>query len=169
MNRAAAESFARTFLCAELAPRGSFCGGNCPRSPLNFIDSFRCEEFRAAPAPRGGTRLDFDDSSLAEPDCLFVLSVDIQPEEAYGPVNADLIQAVPLSAFEGVEKVEPGMQFQAGGADGQEQPVKVVSVTEDVVTVDANHPLAGEILHFDVTIEAIRAATEEELEHGHAH
>ena len=96
------------------------------------------------------------------------LSVDIQPDEAYGPVNADLIQAVPLSAFEGVEKVEPGMQFQAGG-DGQEQPVKVVSVSEDVVTVDANHPLAGEILHFDVTIEAIRAATEEELDHGHAH
>jgi len=97
------------------------------------------------------------------------LSVDIQPHEAYGPVNADLIQAVPLSAFEGVEKVEAGMQFQTGGEDGQEQSVKVVSVAEDVVTIDANHPLAGEILHFDVTIEAIRAATEEELDHGHAH
>jgi len=97
------------------------------------------------------------------------MSVKIPPEEAYGPINSELIQAVPRSAFEGIDKIEPGMQFQTSGADGQPQPIKVVAVAEDVVTIDANHPLAGETLHFVVTVEAVRAATEEELEHGHAH
>jgi FKBP-type peptidyl-prolyl cis-trans isomerase SlyD len=97
------------------------------------------------------------------------MDVTVPAEEAYGPVKDELIQAVPRSAFEGVDKIEPGMQFQASGNDGAPQPIKVVAVEADVVTIDANHPLAGETLHFSVSIEAVRAATEEELTHGHAH
>ena len=98
-----------------------------------------------------------------------VLAVDIPPEEAYGVVDTDLIQVVPRIAFEGIDRIEPGMQFETSEADGQPQSVTLVSVDQDSVTIDANHPLAGQILHFDVTVEAVRSATQEELDHGHAH
>ena len=95
--------------------------------------------------------------------------VTIQPEEAYGTVNPQLVQTVPHSAFEGVEKVEPGMQFQARGDDGETQVITVTEVTDSGVTVDGNHPLAGQVLNFSVRVEEIRAATEEEIAHGHIH
>jgi FKBP-type peptidyl-prolyl cis-trans isomerase SlyD len=101
------------------------------------------------------------------------MDVEIAPEDAYGPVNDELIQSVPRSAFEGVDKIEPGMSFQTGGDEGddegEEQRVTVLAVSDDTVTIDANHPLAGETLRFNVSIEAVRAPTEEELAHGHAH
>ena len=61
------------------------------------------------------------------------------------------------------------MQFEAKGPDGDSRVVTVKEVGDDGVTVDANHPLAGVTLHFDVTVESVREATEEELTHGHAH
>ncbi len=95
--------------------------------------------------------------------------VTIQPEEAYGTVNPELVQTVPHSAFEGVEKVEPGMQFQARGDDGETQVITVTEVADSGVTVDGNHPLAGQVLNFSVRVDEIREATEEEIEHGHVH
>lgn len=97
------------------------------------------------------------------------MDVEVAPEEAYGPVNSELIQAVPRTAFEGVDKIEPGMRFEATGQNGEPQPITVAAVEEESVTIDANHPLAGATLRFNVSIEKIRAATEEELSHGHAH
>jgi len=97
------------------------------------------------------------------------LKVEVQPEEGYGQVNPQLIQKVPHSAFEGVPEIKPGMQFQAQGPDGETQHITVKEVTGDEVIVDGNHPLAGQVLHFDVTIEDVREASEEELSHGHAH
>jgi FKBP-type peptidyl-prolyl cis-trans isomerase SlyD len=97
------------------------------------------------------------------------LQVTVQPEQGYGPVHQELVQAVPRSAFEGIDKVEPGMQFEARNEQGQAQRVMITAVNDESVTVDANHPLAGEVLHFDVTVAAVRQATEEELAHGHAH
>ena len=97
------------------------------------------------------------------------VEVTVQPEEGYGPVDDEMVQKVPQEAFQGVDKIEPGMQFQANGPDGQTQLITVQAVDDDGVTIDANHPLAGQVLHFDVTIEAIREATEEEVSHGHAH
>jgi FKBP-type peptidyl-prolyl cis-trans isomerase SlyD len=97
------------------------------------------------------------------------MDVEIAPEDAYGPVNDELIQSVPRAAFDGVDKIEPGMSFQAGGNEGEEQRVTVVAVSDATVAIDANHPLAGETLRFNVSIEAVRAPTEEELAHGHAH
>lgn len=95
--------------------------------------------------------------------------VTIQPEEAYGTVNPELVQTVPHSAFEGVEKVEPGMQFQARGDNGETQVITVTEVGDSGVTVDGNHPLAGQVLNFSVRVEEIREATEEEIAHGHIH
>ena len=95
--------------------------------------------------------------------------VTIQPENAYGTVNPELVQTVPHSAFEGVEKVEPGMQFQARGDDGDTQVITVTEVADSSVTVDGNHPLAGQVLNFSVRVEEIREATEDEMAHGHLH
>lgn len=91
------------------------------------------------------------------------MQVEIAPEDAYGPVNDELIQAVPMSAFEGVDKVEAGMQFQARTQDGQAQNIRVVKVEGEEVTVDANHPLAGQTLNFDVAVEEVREPTADEL------
>jgi FKBP-type peptidyl-prolyl cis-trans isomerase SlyD len=96
------------------------------------------------------------------------LSVTVEPEQGYGARDAQLIQAVPRSAFKGVEELAPGMQFQAEGPQGT-RLVVVTQVAEDVVTVDANHPLAGQTLHFEVEVSEVREATAEELEHGHVH
>tara|TARA_R110002072_G_scaffold5527_10_gene35430 strand:- start:1439 stop:1918 length:480 start_codon:yes stop_codon:yes gene_type:complete len=97
------------------------------------------------------------------------LEVTIPPEEAYGEFNDSLVQKVTTAAFEGVEKVEPGMQFQAQGNNGELQRIMIVAVEGDDVTIDANHPLAGQTLHFSVQVRDVREATEEEKEHGHAH
>jgi FKBP-type peptidyl-prolyl cis-trans isomerase SlyD len=97
------------------------------------------------------------------------LKVEVQPEEGYGQVNLQLVQKVPHSAFEGAPEIKAGMQFQAEGPDGQAQLITVKEVSDDEVTVDGNHPLAGQVLNFDVTIEDVREASAEELEHGHAH
>ncbi|QQD18761.1 peptidylprolyl isomerase [Spongiibacter nanhainus] len=97
------------------------------------------------------------------------LKVTVEPADAYGEVNPELVQPVPREAFQGVDSIEVGMQFQAQGSNGQVQMVVVKDVSDETVTVDANHPLAGQTLHFDVAIEDVREASEEELEHGHVH
>jgi FKBP-type peptidyl-prolyl cis-trans isomerase SlyD len=96
------------------------------------------------------------------------LSVTVEPEQGYGARDEQLVQAVPRSAFKGVEELAPGMQFQAQGPQGT-RLVVVTQVAQDVVTVDANHPLAGQTLHFEVEVSEVRAATAEEIEHGHVH
>lgn len=92
------------------------------------------------------------------------LNVVLEPDDAYGEFNEELVQTVPKAAFEEVEKVEPGMQFQARGPDGSTQRITVVGMTEEGVTVDGNHPLAGQTLNFDVTVEGVREASEEEVQ-----
>ena len=97
------------------------------------------------------------------------LQVSIAPEDAYGDVQLDLIQVVPAEAFQGVETVEPGMSFQAHDAQGNPRRVVVKNVEGDQVTIDANHPLAGVQLNFDVQVVDVREATSEEIAHGHVH
>ena len=97
------------------------------------------------------------------------MKVTVEPTDGYGEMNPELVQAVPREAFQGVDNIEVGMQFQAQGQGGQVQMVVVREVSDESVTVDANHPLAGQTLHFDVSIEDVREATEEEVSHGHAH
>lgn len=96
------------------------------------------------------------------------IQVSIEPADGYGEYNAELTQVVPSEMFQGVERIEVGMQFQAQTSEGV-QVVRIADVDGDNVTVDGNHPLAGERLHFDVAVEEIREASSEELEHGHVH
>lgn len=94
--------------------------------------------------------------------------VTVEPEEAYGVRHDEMIQKVPKSAFQGVENLEAGMSFQAETEQGP-VPVTITEVIDDLVTVDGNHELAGERLTFKVSIEEVREATQEEMEHKHAH
>jgi len=96
------------------------------------------------------------------------LSVVVSPEDGYGKRDAALIQRVPKRSLQGAGEIKKGMQFQLRSGGG----VRVFTVTAiagDMVTLDGNHPLADQTLYFDVEIVAVRAATAEELEHGHVH
>jgi len=96
------------------------------------------------------------------------LEVSLPPEEGYGVRDDSLMQTIAREQFEGVEDLQVGMQFEARDDEG-EQVVTIVKIEEEVVTVDGNHPLAGEILNFNVDVVEVRDATSEELEHGHVH
>ena len=96
------------------------------------------------------------------------LAVSVPPAEGYGTHDAALIQRVPKRSMQGSGEIKKGMQFQAS----TEQGVRVFTVTAvvgDMVTLDGNHPLADQTLHFNVEIVNVREATAEELEHGHVH
>jgi FKBP-type peptidyl-prolyl cis-trans isomerase SlyD len=95
--------------------------------------------------------------------------VTIQPEDGYGVRHPELMQVMPREAFAGVSKLEIGMEFTAQGPNGHTQRVGITAIDGDDITIDGNHPLAGEVLHFAVTIEEVRKASNEELEHGHVH
>ncbi len=94
--------------------------------------------------------------------------VTVPPEEAYGQRDETLIQRLPRSAFPEEVDLVPGMQFQARSAAGT-QIITVTAVEGDEVTVDSNHPLAGESLTFAVEVTEVREATDEERIHGHVH
>lgn len=96
------------------------------------------------------------------------LNVKVAPADGYGERDERLVQDVPRGAFQGVGDIRAGMSFTAQGPQGA-QRVTVTRVVGDTVTVDGNHPLAGEALNFDVAIAEVRAATSEELDHGHVH
>ena len=95
-------------------------------------------------------------------------TVSIAPAEGYGEKDDSLTQEVPRRMFGGVDEIEVGMQFHAQTDNGM-QVITVAAVSGDMITVDANHPLAGQTLNFDVKVVEVRAATGEELEHGHVH
>jgi len=97
------------------------------------------------------------------------LNVRIEPAEAYGERDDRLVQMVPREMFEDSDQIQAGMQFQSADPEGNVAVVTVVSVTADTITVDANHPLAGMPLTFDVTVVDVRDASAEEIEHGHVH
>ena len=94
--------------------------------------------------------------------------VSVAPEEGYGPRNEALTQQVGRDNFQGAEDLAPGMQFQADTEVGP-MVFTITEVGEEEVTVDANHPLAGVTLNFDITVCEVREATPDELAHGHIH
>ncbi|MFP3873408.1 MAG: peptidylprolyl isomerase [Thiohalophilus sp.] len=96
------------------------------------------------------------------------LNVSVQPDDAYGQRDDSMIQTVPKDMFEGTE-VQVGAQYQAMTPEGQPLTITVMDIKDDGVVIDGNHPLAGQALHFDVTITEVREPTQEELDHGHVH
>jgi FKBP-type peptidyl-prolyl cis-trans isomerase SlyD len=95
--------------------------------------------------------------------------VTVPPTEAYGEIDPENIIDVPRSEFPAEIPLEPGTELEVKNADGEVLSAIINSVSDDAIKLDFNHPLAGKALAFDVTIIDLRAATEEELSHGHAH
>ncbi len=96
------------------------------------------------------------------------LQVKVPAADGYGEYDQQLVQEVPRQALRGVPDVKVGMRLTAQTQHGS-HAVTVTRVGGDSVTLDANHPLAGKDLNFDVEITGVRDATAEELTHGHAH
>ena len=97
-----------------------------------------------------------------------VFNVVVAPEEGYGMPNPMMIQVVPHESFQGVDTLEVGMEFQAQTPQGP-MSVAIAKIDGDEVTVDGNHPLAGQTLHFAIEVTDVRDASLEELTHGHVH
>lgn len=95
-------------------------------------------------------------------------NVRIAAEDAYGEFADEMIQVISRSMFEGIDNIEVGMQFHADVNYGT-GVVTVIEIDGDNITIDGNHPLAGQALTFDVEVVAIRPATKEEMAHGHIH
>jgi FKBP-type peptidyl-prolyl cis-trans isomerase SlyD len=96
------------------------------------------------------------------------LALTVPPAEGYGIRDAALVQRTPKRALQGSGEIRKGMQFQGRTDDGM-RLFTVTAVVGDMVTLDGNHPLADQNLHFDVEVVSVRDATAEELEHGHVH
>ena len=95
------------------------------------------------------------------------VEVKVPPEKGYGNFDPEWVQKVPKSSFQGVDDLQIGMVFVADTEAGPRQ-LFITAIEGDEVEVNGNHPLAGQNLNFAVTVEAIRAAAEEELAQGHA-
>jgi FKBP-type peptidyl-prolyl cis-trans isomerase SlyD len=95
-------------------------------------------------------------------------TVKIPAKEAYGEKRDDMVIDVPRTQFPADMAVKVGDRFR-GGAEAHSPMFTVVGVEGDTVKLDGNHPLAGQNLNFDVEVTEARAATEEEVSHGHAH
>lgn len=93
----------------------------------------------------------------------------VPPGEAYGEYNEDAVERVHRSALPKGLEPQPGMPLRFRSDDGQIATVFVVEAKGAWVTLTSNHPLAGQTLHFDIVIDAIREASAEEIAHGHAH
>lgn len=95
------------------------------------------------------------------------LTVTLPPDEAYGERNEDMVDELSLEEF-GPEGVSVGDELQIP-MDDDIILLTITKIEGDTVTADMNHPLAGMTLVFDIEVKAIRDATAEEIEHGHAH
>ena len=96
------------------------------------------------------------------------LAVTIPAAEAYGEREDDLVTTVERALFPDPKQVQLGMRLRVQLEEGT-RLATVIAMVGDKVTLDMNHPLAGETLHFDVEVMDVKDATPEEQAHGHAH
>jgi FKBP-type peptidyl-prolyl cis-trans isomerase SlyD len=96
------------------------------------------------------------------------LTVELPPEQAYGLRQENMQQRVPIKHLIFRGKLRPGMVVQLNTDKGQ-RSVTVLKAGRHSADIDANHPLAGQALSFDIEIVEVRPATPEEIAHGHAH
>lgn len=97
------------------------------------------------------------------------IAVTVKAEDAYGDRDEELIEEVERTEFDDGEELEVGKEFQYDDEDGNIFHVRIVKVDDKMVTIDGNHPLAGQNLSFEVEVLSVREASKEELEHGHVH
>jgi FKBP-type peptidyl-prolyl cis-trans isomerase SlyD len=95
--------------------------------------------------------------------------VSVAPEDAYGEYDEEAFADIPRSQFPAEFPLEVGLELEVEDEDGEPMVATIESIEGDTVTLDFNHPLAGETLDFTIKIVGIRPATKEELEHGHPH
>lgn len=95
--------------------------------------------------------------------------VTVSAEEGYGPVDDEAFDEVPLSEFPEDVTPELDMELELRDPEGNELYGRIVSIGDESVTMDFNHPLAGKELHFDIKVVDVRPATAEEIAHGHVH
>jgi FKBP-type peptidyl-prolyl cis-trans isomerase SlyD len=95
--------------------------------------------------------------------------VSVTAKDGYGEVDAEAFMDVPRSAFPAEVPLQAGTQLELKDKSGHPSIARIDSVTEENVRLDMNHLLAGKQLDFDVTIAALRPATDEEVAHGHVH
>jgi FKBP-type peptidyl-prolyl cis-trans isomerase SlyD len=97
------------------------------------------------------------------------VNLTLEPLDAFGEYDAELLRVEPRARFP--EVVEVGMRFEGVPGDREDEALiyTITDITPESVVVDGNHPLAGERLWFKGTVSEVRAATAEELEHGHVH
>ncbi|MCC6904594.1 MAG: peptidylprolyl isomerase [Anaerolineae bacterium] len=98
-------------------------------------------------------------------------SIVVSPEEGYGEYEEDAVETFAFADLpEGIQgSLEVGMLLEIVDDEDMEMVAEVVEINEDGVVLDFNHPLAGETLRFEVTVSELRDASDEEIEHGHAH
>ena len=111
-----------------------------------------------------GLEREIDGMSVGESKTVVVSAAD-----GYGEMDEEAFMDVPRSEFPNDVPLKPGLEMELSMQDGQRMYARVESVGENDVRLNMNHPLAGKELHFDVKVVAVRDATDEEMEHGHAH
>jgi FKBP-type peptidyl-prolyl cis-trans isomerase SlyD len=135
--------------------RGELIESSVGREPLDYLHGYR----NIIPGL---------ESELVGKSAGDEFTATVEPENAYGKYDESMVQTLSRDDFDGVEEFETGMRFEVEDDDG----VGLVTVTKikgDEITVDGNHPMAGERLVFDIVVVKIREASAEELTHGHAH
>jgi FKBP-type peptidyl-prolyl cis-trans isomerase SlyD len=95
------------------------------------------------------------------------VTLDLQPEDAFGVRDESLVRTIPKSEFPTGIKV--GGQLEGRTDDGQPHIFHVMKIKGPEVHLDGNHPLAGKALRFQLTVTGVRAASAEEIAHGHVH
>lgn len=107
------------------------------------------------------------EEALHEKNVGDMVEVVMQPEDAFGEHEPELIRIEPVDAFP--VEVEVGMMFETDTPDGDVVVFRVTDVADGKAVVDGNHPLAGMKIRFKATVDSVRDATAEEIEHGHVH
>jgi FKBP-type peptidyl-prolyl cis-trans isomerase SlyD len=97
----------------------------------------------------------------------FKTTLELAPQDAFGVRDESLVQTISKSQFPPGVKV--GGQLQSHDEDGQAQSFTVMKIKGDKVMLDGNHPFAGKTLRFSLNVTAVRAASDEEIAHGHVH
>jgi len=114
-----------------------------------------------------GNTFEAIEAALQGQEAGFKTSITLEAAQAFGERDESLVQTMPKSEFPPGVKV--GGQLRGQTADGREAVFNVVKIKGPVVMLDGNHPHAGKKLRFDISVVGVKAATEEEIAHGHVH